>query len=68
MDLSSIVKVAEVAGANEANRYIETGWVYLGQATHALDGSDACIVYSLGWPSEKGSVLVPDAPTRKVLD
>lgn len=57
IDRANIVKIVEVSGADEAQRYLDLGWILLGQASQ--DGEVASIIYSLGWSSEKGEAHLP---------
>lgn len=54
-----IVSVQEVSSASSAQAYLDLGWILLGTA-RVEEGSNGHILYSLGWPSSKGEVVLPE--------
>lgn len=64
MDINyrDITKVEETSGATNAQAYLNCGWVLLNTASSE---DRNCIIYSLGWPSEKGEVVTPELIAKK---
>lgn len=60
MDSSNISHVTHLSSQDEINKHLSVGWVILGVAPgqYQEDGM-AYILYSLGWPSEKGDIKWP---------
>ena len=58
MDCSNIVRVVDLNGSTDANRYLSLGWVFL-CADPGCEEGVAYTRYSLGWPSEKGEPVYP---------
>lgn len=67
MEYGKIRQIVEVTNADEANKYLDLGWVLLGTAsmdTDSREWSQPMIKYSLGWPhSEKPKM--PDYTPRE---
>ncbi len=61
--LHDIVELAEFTSKDNANAYLQAGWVLI--STHTWDfghpvNKHQKTVYCLGWPRQKGAVLHPE--------
>lgn len=59
MDYSKISRITETSDSERAQEYLSIGWVLLTVAPGQDEEGIAYVLYSLGWPSEKGDPVFP---------
>lgn len=55
---SDIVAVMDIVGSEDAQKYLDCGWILLNTAS-VQGGENGGILYSLGWSSTRGNIVKP---------
>ena len=59
MESIKVSQVVELFYSEQVNEYLKIGWEILAVSPGRNEDGGAYHRYSLGWPSEKGDVLLP---------
>lgn len=59
IDYRNIVQVYSTNSEEDANNYMDCGWVLLLARPYQEPYGESWTVYSLGWPTEKGDIIRP---------